>query len=106
MSNAVEFLTKLAINPKTQVAFAKHSRGILEAAGLSDLETAALSSGDQAQIEALFAGGRSPIAVIVTDPGPDPLPDPDAPPYPDAPDSQPSDAPPYTDAPESQPSEE
>lgn len=89
MNNAVEFLTKLAIDPKTQVAFANNSAAILAAAGLSDLETAALASGARQQIEALFARECPPLAVVVGDPGPDPLPDPDSPPYPDSPNSEP-----------------
>lgn len=84
MSNLFEFLTNLATDPKKQETFAQNPQAMMEAARLSEADKVVVTDGDTAKIAAVFANGISQLAVIVTEPGPDPLPDPD-PPSPDSP---------------------
>lgn len=91
MTNVLELLTHLALDPKQQLAFEQDPEAAIARLNLSVTERGTLLTGDRQQIESLFAGDRFPLAVIATDPAPDPLPDPDPPPFPDTPgDSDPS----------------
>ncbi|MCT7975084.1 hypothetical protein [Laspinema olomoucense] len=91
MTNVLELLTDLALDPKQQLAFEQDPEAAIAHLNLSVTERETLLTGDRQQIESLFAGDRIPLAVIATDPAPDPLPDPDPPPFPDTPaDSEPS----------------
>jgi hypothetical protein len=88
MSNLFRFLTDLATDPKRQQMFAHNPGAVMEIAGLSEVEQTWLKSGDKAKVAANFANECQQLAVIVGDPGPDPLPDPD-PPTPEPPSEEP-----------------
>ena len=84
MSNVLNFLTDLAVNPTNQEAFTQAPTAVMEAAGLSQADQAVLKSGNNATVAAAFADELSEPGFIYGDPGPDPRPDPD-PPQPPAP---------------------
>ena len=84
MSNVLNFLTDLAVNPTNQQAFSQAPTAVMEAAGLSQSDQAILKSGHNASVAAAFADELSEPGFIYGDPGPDPRPDPD-PPQPPAP---------------------
>ncbi|WP_044171315.1 hypothetical protein [Kamptonema formosum] len=86
MSKLFDFLTDLTTNPRQQEAFAKAPDTVMAAVGLSELERAALKSGNSARIAATFTNHIIPSAFSLVDPAPDPFPDPD-PPDSDEPDS-------------------
>ncbi len=93
MSNLLHFLTDLATDPKKQRAFVKVPAALMDAAGLSEADKAAIESGDKAKIAAPFVAEFPEIACAAFDPAPDPLPDPDpSPPAEPLPDSEPSDS--------------
>lgn len=90
MSKLLDFLTDLATNPQKQKAFGQTPVALMDAAGLSEADKAALSSGDKTKIAAPFADEFPHLAYGAIDPAPDPLPDPDpSPPAEPRPDSEP-----------------
>jgi len=87
MSNLLDLLTDLALDPKKQSAFINNPSSFMDGVGLSEAEQTAMMSGENAKITALFAEERVSLAYTLGDPGPDPLPDPD--PFPPSPPSDP-----------------
>ena len=87
MSNLLDLLKDLALDPKKQSAFINNPSSLMDGVGLSEAEKTAIMSGENAKIAALFAGERITLAITAADPGPDPLPDPD--PFPPSPPSDP-----------------
>ncbi|MCU0544843.1 MAG: hypothetical protein MUE44_22175 [Oscillatoriaceae cyanobacterium Prado104] len=77
MSNLLDLLTDLALDPKKQSAFINNPCSLMDEVGLSEAEQTAIASKETAKIAALFAGERVPLAITAIDPGPDPMPDPD-----------------------------
>lgn len=92
MSQLLNLLTDLALDPKKQSVFIKNPGSLMNEVGLSEPEQAAIMSKEGAKIAAFFADERVPLAISAADPGPDPLPDPDPFPLPD-PDPSPPDSP-------------
>jgi len=87
MSNLLDLLTDLGLDPKKQSVFLNNPSSLMDEVGLSEAEQTAMMSGETAKIAALFAEERVPLAITAIDPGPDPLPDPD--PFPPSPPSDP-----------------
>jgi hypothetical protein len=87
MSNLLDLLTDLALDPKKQSAFINNPSSCMDGVGLSEAEKTAIMSGENPKIAALFAGERITLAITFADPGPDPLPDPD--PFPPSPPQDP-----------------
>lgn len=91
MSQLFHLLTDLALAPNKQRVFINNPSALMDEAGLSEAEQAAMLSKEAAKIAALFADQPVPLAVTMADPGPDPLPDPDPGPPPDPDPSPPGD---------------
>lgn len=90
MSNLLDFLTDLAVDPQKQRAFFKAPEEVMDAAELSQANRIAINSRDKAKVSAPFADEYPQIACGTFAPNPDPLPDPDPPlppPPPPPPDS-------------------
>jgi hypothetical protein len=87
MSNLLDLLTDLALNPKKHSVFINNPSSLMDEVGLSEAEQTAMMSKESAQIAALFADELISYAVTTSDPGPDPLPDPD--PFPPSPSPDP-----------------
>jgi len=87
MSNLLDLLTDLGLDPEKQSVFLNNPSSLMDEVGLSEAEQTAMMSGETAKIAALFAEERVPLAITAIDPGPDPLPDPD--PFPPSPPSDP-----------------
>ncbi|MCC3436504.1 MAG: hypothetical protein EAZ39_11270 [Oscillatoriales cyanobacterium] len=83
MSNLLDLLTDLALDPKKQSAFINNPSSLMDEVGLTEAEQTAMMSGENATIAAIFAEERVPFAITLVDPGRDPLPDPD--PFPPSP---------------------
>lgn len=83
MSNLLNFLTDIAINPKQQIAFAQQPKTMMDAFGLSETDKALIGSKSHTKIADFFADRLIPLAEICNDPNPeDPFPDPDPEPEP------------------------
>ncbi|MEH1814230.1 MAG: hypothetical protein V7K26_31660 [Nostoc sp.] len=79
MTQLLDFLTDLAIDPKKQQAFEKEPDALMAAARLSESERSTIKSRNSSQITAIFADEYFQPALTVGEPNPDPLPDPDPP---------------------------
>jgi len=79
MSNLLNFLTDLAVNPTGQEIFTQNPVAAMEAAGLSQSDQAIITSGNRGTVAAAFADDLPNPGFIYGDPGPDPRPDPDPP---------------------------
>ena len=90
MSQLLEFLTNLAIEPSQQQAFAFELTPsiVMAEAGLSRLEQAAIESKTKSRITEIVAREDFQVALTVAIPEQDPIPDPDDPPPVESPDEE------------------
>ncbi|MBP0020107.1 MAG: hypothetical protein J7647_21450 [Cyanobacteria bacterium SBLK] len=82
MSQLLEFLTNLAVEPKRQQAFELTPSLAIAQAGLSQVEQAAIASQTKGAIADIFTTEDFQAALVVAVPDEDPIPDPDLPPKP------------------------
>ena len=83
MSQLLEFLTNLAIEPSQQQAFELTPNIVMAEAGLSRWEQAAIESKVKSRIIGIVASEYFQAALTVAVPEQDPTPDPDDPPPPE-----------------------
>lgn len=92
LNNLFDFLVNLATSPKQQLSFASTPKQFIEASGLAELDRQLVESGGKDGISVAFGSELSVLAIAVTDPIDDPLPDPDPePPEPPKPQEPPQD---------------
>ncbi|MEM9542948.1 MAG: hypothetical protein AAGA60_26080 [Cyanobacteria bacterium P01_E01_bin.42] len=80
MSQLLEFLTNLAVEPRQQQAFELTPSLAIAKAGLSQAEQAAIESQTKGAIANILATEDFQAALIAAVPNEDPIPDPDPPP--------------------------
>ncbi len=90
MSQLLEFLTNLAVEPSQQQAFQLTPSTVMAASGLSRLEQAAIESKTKSRITEILASECFQAALTVGVPEEDPIPYPDEEPPPIPPDEPPS----------------
>ena len=88
MSQLLEFLTNLAVEPSQQQAFELTPSTVMAEAGLSRLEQAAIESKTKSRITEIIPREDFQAALAVVVPEEDPIPDPDDPPPFDSPDEE------------------
>ena len=88
MSQLLELLTNLAIEPSQQQAFELTPGIVMAEAGLSQWEKAAIESKTKSRITEIVAREDFQVALTVAIPEQDPIPDPDDPPPVESPDEE------------------